>query len=134
MLSRVFSLIVKWRWFAVVLYALLLPPFGYFAAKVSQDSSIERLIVANDPDFARTRDFQKVFGAGEYAVVAFEAANPFDPAVLERIDRVERALGGTQGLDATSAIGIYRRAKAGFTASPLIRTACPSMETERRPP
>lgn len=118
MLSRVFSFIVKWRWFAVVLYALLLPPFGYFASRVTQDSSIERLIVANDPDYARTRDFQKVFGAGEYAVLAFEAPSPFDPAVLERIDEVERALAGTKGVDATSAIGVYRRAKAGFSAAP----------------
>ena len=118
MLSRVFSFIVKWRWFWVVLYALALAPFGYFAAQVKQDSSIERLIVASDPDYARTKEFQKVFGAGEFAVLAFEAPDPFDPAVLERIDRVEKALSETKGLDANSAIGIYRRAKAGFSTAP----------------
>lgn len=116
MLSKVFSLIVKWRWLFVVLYGLLLPPFGYFAAKVTQDSSIERLIVASDPDFAKTRDFQKVFGAGEFAVVAFEAPDPFDKAVLARVDQVERALASTEGVGASSAIGIFRRAKAGFSA------------------
>ena len=118
MLARVFSFLVKWRWFAVALYALLLPPFGYFAAQVKQDSSIERLIVATDPDYARTKEFQKVFGAGEYAVLAFEAPDPFDPAVLERIDKAEKAFAEIKGLDATSAIGIYRRAKAGFSATP----------------
>jgi predicted RND superfamily exporter protein len=117
-LSRVFSFVVKWRWFWVVLYALALPPFGYFAARVQQDSSIERLIVASDPDFARTKEFQKVFGAGEFAVVAFEAPDPFDPGVLERVDEVEKALSATKGLDANSAIGIFRRAKAGFSTAP----------------
>lgn len=118
MLSKVFSIVVKWRWLFVVLYAVLLAPFGYFAAKVTQDSSIERLIVANDPDFARTRDFQKVFGAGEFAVVAFEAPDPFDPAVLERVDRVERAVTGIEGVGTNSAIGIFRRARAGFSFTP----------------
>jgi uncharacterized protein len=117
-LTKVFSWIVKRRWLFVVLYALLLPPFGFFAAKVTQDSSIERLIVASDPEFARTRDFQKVFGAGELAVIAFEAQDPFDPAVLERVDKVERALSGVEGVGSSSAIGIYRRAKAGFSTTP----------------
>lgn len=118
MLSKAFSFIVKWRWLSVVLYALLLPPFGYFAAKVAQDNSIERLIVANDPDYARTREFQKVFGAGEYAVLAFEANDPFDAGVVERIDAAEKAIVAIPGVESNSAIGIFRRAKAGFTVTP----------------
>jgi predicted RND superfamily exporter protein len=117
-LSKAFSFIVKCRWISIVLYALLLPPFAYFAAKVTQDNSIERLIVADDPDFTRTREFQKVFGAGEYAVIAFEADNPFDPAVLERIDRAERAIGAVKGVETNSMLGIFRRAKAGFSNTP----------------
>ncbi|MFO0586589.1 MAG: MMPL family transporter [Polyangiaceae bacterium] len=132
MLSKAFSLIVKWRWLSVVLYALLLPPFGYFAAKVTQDNSIERLIVATDPAFARTREFQKVFGAGEYAVIAFEAPDPFDPAALDRVDRAEKAIAAIEGVMPNSAIGIYRRAKAGFNTSPetaaAFRTFCTSTD------
>jgi hypothetical protein len=117
-LSKAFSLIVKWRWLVVALYALLLPPFGFFAAKVTQDNSIERLIVPNDPDFVRTREFQKVFGAGEYAILAFEADDPLALGVLERMDRVEKALAGTPGVEASSTLAIFRRAKAGFTLTP----------------
>jgi predicted RND superfamily exporter protein len=116
--SKVFSFVVKWRWLFIVLYALLLPPAGYFAARVSQDSSIERLIDADDEEFKKTREFQKVFGAGEFAVLAFEAPDPFDAAVLERVDKVERALAGLEGVGSNSAIGIFRRTKAGFSATP----------------
>lgn len=118
MLSKVFSFVVKQRWLFAVLYALLLPPFGFFAARVTQDSSIERLIVANDPDFEKTRDFQKVFGAGEFAVIAFEAQDPFDPGVLERVEKIEKGLAGVQGVGVSSAMAIYRRAKAGFALTP----------------
>lgn len=118
MLSKAFSFVVKWRWLFVVLYALLLPPAGWFAAQVTQDSSIERLIDAKDEELARTREFQKVFGAGEFAVLAFEAPDPFDAAVLERIDKAERALAGIEGVGSSSAIGIFRRTKAGFSITP----------------
>ena len=118
MLSKAFSLIVKWRWLSVALYALLLPPFGYFASKVTQDNSIERLLIATDPAFARTREFQKTFGVGEYAVIGFEAPDPFDPAALDRVDRAEKAIAAIPGVAPNSAIGIYRRAKAGFDTKP----------------
>ncbi|MEZ4314519.1 MAG: MMPL family transporter, partial [Polyangiaceae bacterium] len=108
---------MQWRWLFVALYALLLAPFGFFAAKVQQDSSIERLIIATDPDYAKTREFQKVFGGGEYAIVAFEADDPFDPGVLERVDTAEQALSKLEGVDSNSAIGIFRRAKAGFSTN-----------------
>jgi uncharacterized protein len=117
-LSRVFSFIVKWRWLSVLLYALLLPPFGYFAAKVTQDNSIERLIVPNDPDYLLTSEFQKMFGAGEYAVIAFEAPDPFDPGVLERMDRAEQAIVAIPGVEASSAIAVFRRTRAGFALTP----------------
>ncbi|MBK8252891.1 MAG: hypothetical protein IPK82_09505 [Polyangiaceae bacterium] len=114
MLSKSFAVIVKWRWLFVVLYGLLLPPLGYFAAKVTQDSSIERLIIASDPDFSAMRDFQKTFGAGEYAVIAFEADNPFDRGVLERIDKAEQALLQIEGVSSNSATSILGAQKRDF--------------------
>ena len=114
-LPRVFAFIIAKRWFIVALYALILPPSAYFASRVGQDNSIDRLMVPTDPDYAATMDFQKVFGSGEYAVLLAEADDPFAPAVLERLDRIEAALNGVKRVHPNSALSIYRRAKAGFS-------------------
>lgn len=116
--ARFFTLVLERRWFVLALYALLLPPAVFFATKVGQDNAIERLIVASDVEAEHNREFAKVFGGGEYAVLVAQAPDPFAPAVLERVDRIEQALAKMPGLSPNSAIGIYRRAKAGFSATP----------------
>lgn len=116
-LARFFAFVVAKRWLIVAFYALLLPPAVWYAVKVGQDNDIQRLMVPSDPDFVATREFQKVFGAGEYAVLLAEADDPFAPPVLERIDKIEQAVGRIPHVSANSAISVYRRAKAGFTAS-----------------
>ena len=117
-LPRVFGFIIAKRWFIIALYALILPPSAYFASRVGQDNSIDRLMVPSDPDYAATMDFQKVFGSGEYAVLLAEADDPFAPAVLERLDRLEAALNAVERVHPSSALSIYRRAKAGFSPTP----------------
>ena len=62
LLSRVFARVAAWRWTVVAFYALLLPPSAYFASQVEQDNSLDRLIVATDPDYLATHGFQQVFG------------------------------------------------------------------------
>lgn len=98
----------------IALYALLLPPSVWFALKVGQDNAIERIMVPTDPDFVNLREFQKVFGRGEYVVLLAEAEDPFAPAVLDRIDRIEKAASSVPGVEAHTALTIFRRAKAGF--------------------
>lgn len=68
-LSRFFAFVIARRWYVVASYALLLLPSAYFAAKVRQDNSLDRLITATDPDYVATRDFQRVFGTGEFALL-----------------------------------------------------------------
>lgn len=117
-LGRFFALIIKRRWLIVALYALILPPSAWFAAKVGQDNDIQRLIVPTDPDFVATREFQKAFGAGEYAVLLAEADDPFAPAVLDRVQKIERALAGVDRVQENSALSIYAQARGGFTPTP----------------
>ena len=50
-LSRTFSFIIARRWYVLACYTLLLLPSAYFAAKVRQDNSLDRLITATDPDY-----------------------------------------------------------------------------------
>ena len=54
-LSRTFAFIIARRWYVLAFYTLLLLPSAYFAAKVRQDNSIDRLITATDPDYTATR-------------------------------------------------------------------------------
>ncbi len=113
-LARAFARVIAWRWYVIVVYALLLPPSAYYAAQVGQDNSIDRLLAHSDPDYVATRAFEETFGAGEFALLLAEADDPFDAAVVERVDRIERALQGIPRLTTNSLLSVYRRARAGF--------------------
>ncbi|MFN8625030.1 MAG: MMPL family transporter [Candidatus Binatia bacterium] len=113
-LSRFFQCIVAWRRYVIASYALLLVPSVYFAIQVHQDNSIDRLIVETDPDYLATRDFERVFGAGEFAILLAEADDPLALPVVARVDRLERALGAIPQVTANSALSVFRRARAGF--------------------
>jgi uncharacterized protein len=116
-------LLLRWRWAVLAFYALLLPPGAYYAAKVRQDNAVDRIVVPTDPDYVNNQEFQKVFGAGEYAVLVAEADDVFAPQVLGYLDRLERALAAVPRVQASSAISIFRRARAGFEATPEQATA-----------
>ena len=113
-LSRTFSFLIARRWYVLACYALLLLPSAYFATKVRQDNSLDRLITTSDPNYIATRDFQRVFGAGEFALLLIEADDPLSPAVIGWVDRIERALRTVPHVTANSALSVFRRAQAGF--------------------
>ncbi len=117
-LSRSFDWIGARSGWIVALYALLLPPSAWFAAQVRQDNSIDRLILATDPDLLALREFEGVFGGGEFALLLADAEDPLAPAVLERIDRIERMLREVPRVSANSVVSVYRRARAGFEPTP----------------
>ena len=129
-LERIFAAILRARWLFVVLYALLLPPSAYFALRVEQDNSLDRLVVPSDPDFIATRAFQQVFGAGEFALLLAEVDDPYSPAVLERVDAIEVALKAIPKVTPNSAISIFRRTQAEFEAP---RTRRPSAASRPGP-
>ena len=62
------------------------------ALRVRSDNSVDRLIVEDDADAKETRAFQAMFPEGDYVVLLAEADDPYDPAVLARVDEIERAL------------------------------------------
>jgi predicted RND superfamily exporter protein len=117
-LSRVFAWIVARRVWVLALYALLFPPAAWQAAQVRQDNSPELLILPTDPEYLALRDFQRTFGAGEYALILADAPDPLDCGVLARLDRIDRALAAVPKLSVNSLLSVYRRAKAGFEPTP----------------
>ena len=114
-LARFFTRVVARPWWVLAVYALLLPPAAWFSLKVGQDNSIDRLIVTSDPDYVATREFERVFGAGEYALLVAQAENPFAPQVLDRVDRITQAVAAVPGVAVNSALSTFRRARAGFS-------------------
>src|SRR2546421_4000584 len=90
LLDRVFRAIIAWRWPIVALYALLAVPCAWFATKVGQDNSVDRIVSEKDPQYVATREFEKVFGGGEYAVLILEADDAFSQPVLARADALEK--------------------------------------------
>jgi predicted RND superfamily exporter protein len=83
LLARIFRRVIAWRWPIVIFWGLLTVPAGFFAAKVENDSSLDRIIVPNDPDFLNTHAFQQVFGRAEFAVLLIEADDPLAPEVIK---------------------------------------------------
>lgn len=117
-LSRFFTALLRARWWVIAIYVALLPPAAYFASKVEQDNSVDRLIVATDPDFIATRDFEEVFGEGEFALLLAEAPDPLAPEIVTRVDEIERALSRIPRVQVNSTLSIFRKAKAGFEPTP----------------
>ena len=117
-LASFFRFVVARRWWVVASYVLLIPPSIWFGLKVEQDNSLDRMIVQTDPDYANHKAFEKIFGSGKYVLLLAEAADPFTPEVLQRLDRVERTLQSSPEIEVSSALSIFRGAKGGFEASP----------------
>lgn len=117
-LEGFFKRIVAWRWWIAAFYALLLPPSVYFALKVQQDNSLDRLIVQSDADYGAAKEFESVFGAGEYILLMAEAPDPFAPEVLARVAQIEQRLEAIPGVEPSSALSIFSRAKGGITPTP----------------
>ena len=117
-LSSFFRAVVRFRWLVVAIYALLLGPAVYFAVQVPQDNAPDRLILESDDDYRATRQFEGVFGSAEYVILWAEADDPFSPDVLRRLIDLEASLSKIDRVSTNSALGIFRRAKAGFDPTP----------------
>jgi predicted RND superfamily exporter protein len=113
-LQRFFAALIARRFLVLAFYALVLPPAGWFAAHVQQDNAIDRIISTSNADLLKTREFEKVFGSSEFAVLFAEADDPYAPAVLERIDQLEKAIAKVPLVEPNSIVSVYRRAKGGF--------------------
>ena len=110
--ERLFTRIVARRIPILVAYGLLLPVAVALALRIPSDATIDNLLVSSDPDLVATRAFEKIFPDQPMVVLLFEAADPWRPELLARLQKVEDALGkaGPPRLSVVSAAGIYRRA------------------------
>src|SRR5574342_616712 len=113
-LEGVFRRVVALRAPILVLAALALAASAGLATRIPSEGSVDRLIVASDPDYLATRAFQKVFPEGQMALLLLEADDPWRPEVLAELMAVEAALRGIPGVAPYSALDVFRRARPGF--------------------
>ena len=111
-LTALFRGVVALRGWILVAYALLLPLGIWLAAGVGSDTSIARLVVESDADFAANQEFQRIFPEGQQAILLAEAPDPFTPDVIERVRQLEASLAKVPRVSAFSALDLHARAGA----------------------
>jgi hypothetical protein len=91
--------------------------------QVRNDSAIDRLIVADDPDSRAARDFERLFPEGEHALLMLEAADPLSPAALRAADELERKLSQLPHVEAHSILTFFRHTSSSrqLTADQALR-------------
>ncbi len=131
-LEALFHRIVAARWPILALYLLILPFAARLALRVPQDDAIERMIVADDPDVAATREFEKVFPERPTVLLLAESPDPLAPAALDAFRRLEASLVATPGLSPVSPLSIHARLRPGETAPAALRSFLEGSDFLRR--
>lgn len=73
--------------------------FSYFYATLPTETSVESLIIEDDPDLLFYEQFKEQFGEDEFLVVGFPATDVFAPEILAYIDRQTKKLEALKGVD-----------------------------------
>src|SRR6056297_1937720 len=66
--------------------------FGYFYATLPTETSVESLIIEDDPDLQFYEEFKDQFGEDEFLVVGFPATDVFSGGILAYIKEQTRRL------------------------------------------
>ncbi|HET6922890.1 MAG TPA: MMPL family transporter, partial [Anaeromyxobacteraceae bacterium] len=114
-LEGLFRRVVALRAPILAAAALALGASAWLATRIPAEGSIDRLIVASDPDYLATRAFQKVFPEGQMGMLLLEADDPWRPEVLAEVAAAVEALRGIPRVTPFSALDLFRRARPGVT-------------------
>jgi uncharacterized protein len=117
-LLKLFLGVLRARYLIVGIFVLLAAAGIYGAARISTDTSIDRLISSQDPVALATRDFERVFPESEQALIMLEAPDPLSPASLQGGAQLERELGAIPKVQAHSLLTLYFRSVPPAIISP----------------
>ncbi len=109
--SRLLARLVSLRAPILAIYAVLVPLAAIRAAHISSEGGLDRLIQPDDPDFAATRAFQRIFPDSSSVLLLFES------------DAAVRELRAVKHVSAFSVLDVVRRARPGATPEELRRLA-----------
>jgi len=119
--SRFLARLVSLRAPILAVYAVLVPLAAIRAAHISSEGGLDRLIRPDDPDYAATRAFQRIFPDSPSVLLIFESGDPWAPANLARVDAAVRELRAVSHVTAFSVLDVVRRARPGAAPEEMKR-------------
>lgn len=109
-------------WYLSALFFLTLF-FGYFYVTLPIETSVESLIIDNDPDLVFYEKYKEQFGEDEVLVIGFSAEDVFDPQVvrfiIEQTARLEELDGVVDVLSLTN-VEDFVGSEYDFIVQPLV--------------
>jgi predicted RND superfamily exporter protein len=113
-----FRAVIRARAAILAVYGLLVPPAAWLASQVPHDDAIDRMIVESDRDVRATRAFHAVFPERKSVLLLAEAEDPFSPASLDGLEKLERAVERVPNVASVSAPAVAERLRPGIRARP----------------
>ncbi|MGK2907458.1 MAG: efflux RND transporter permease subunit [Desulfuromonadales bacterium] len=92
------DLICRYPFLYLAVLVLLTGFFGYYYATLPTETSVESLVIDDDPDLVFYETFKEQFGEDEVLVVGFSAKDVFEPAVIGFIIDQTRRLEAIDGV------------------------------------
>ena len=108
--------------------------FSYYYVTLPTETSVESLIIDNDPDLVFYETFKEQFGEDEILVIGFSAKDVFDPVVInfviEQTQRLEE-LDGVVDVLSLANVDDFIGSDSDFIVQPLIEQA-PQSEQQKK--
>jgi hypothetical protein len=109
---QLFLRVIRLRGWIVAAFVILTAAGIYGATRITNDPSIDRLVVSGDPIAKATEDFDRIYPEGDQAILMLEAADPLSPTALRSADQLDHQLAKIPGVEPHSLIDFYRRANS----------------------
>lgn len=110
-MARLLRVPLLWPRLTLLVMVLLTAFFGYFAALIQVDSSIENLLPSDDPDRRYYEDVRRTFGSEEITVIGVLADDVFAPATLAKIDQLSKRLTAIAGVQEVISLSTVKGAE-----------------------
>ena len=117
------DLIFRYPFLYLSILILLTGFFGYYYVTLPTETSVESLVIDNDPDLVFYETFKEQFGEDEILVIGFSATDVFQPTVisfiLEQTQRLEE-LDGVADVLSLANVDDFIGSNSDFIVQPLL--------------
>ncbi|MBM4087806.1 MAG: RND family transporter [Planctomycetes bacterium] len=117
------AMILRVRWITLLLVAAITAASGYFASKITIDTSLESWFLEDDATLRLYKQFRQTFGEDEFIVLALEADDVFQPDVLRALHRLTdeaESMAYVRRVTSVTNVEVLRRRGRSLRAAPLM--------------